>query len=82
MDNKIYLYEALILISLWPIYIIFNFLISEKNTHNIDEEKLDLNSEKEENNIKYINFYLIFQRINKFPKISTLLNLILTLTHL
>lgn len=40
-DNKIYLYEAIILGSLWPIYVIVNICFFSGNTKNQDNEILE-----------------------------------------
>ena len=36
-DNKIYLYEAIILISLWPIYIVINICFFGGNNEEVQE---------------------------------------------
>lgn len=52
IDNKIYLYEAIILIFLWPIYILINVLIFSRINDNLEKkEKLLENDEKNQDNI-------------------------------
>lgn len=47
LDNKIYLYEAIILCSLWPLYIIINVcFFKENNSQSPSEQENLLESEK------------------------------------
>jgi len=54
IDNKIYLYEAIILIFLWPIYILINVLIFSKVECNLEQKEKLLENEKNQDD-KIIN---------------------------
>lgn len=49
-DNKIYLYEAIILSSLWPLYIIINVCFFKENNSEAQSEKENL-LENEKTNV-------------------------------
>lgn len=54
-DNKIYLYEAIILVCLWPLYLVINWLFFSNLDHetgNNQDEKLNKNTDIENPNQK------------------------------